>query len=190
MSSTEVTLIPVDSLYAPGISLMARSLFCIVDADRAALEGLSWAATVTYGEIEDHLTKLQRQSSSSKTRLGAHLSTADHLRFCAGWIIMQCSPGTGIMRAVGLISVRQIGAGLFEIGYWVGGDARGQQVGTRAVELLMIELKELFPINMHAKVRARPWEENKASQSVLVSNGFEYVCTLFGECFYERSIHP
>lgn len=93
------------------------------------------------------------------------------------------------MRAVGLISVRQTGTGLFEIGYWVGGDARGQQVGTRAVEQLMLELKKLFPISMHAKVRARPWEENKASQSVLVSNGFEYMCTLFGECFYERSIH-
>jgi RimJ/RimL family protein N-acetyltransferase len=180
---TKIELLPVKELGFTALRYFSEALFEEIDVNREALSAFSWASTVTQDDVMDHLTIHTKGDLSS-----------DALDRCAELYVMaesdfvqdHAAPRFG---CVGLLSIKKVGRCLYQIGYWVAGSAQNKGVGKAAVAQAIKKL-QLHTIGFRPEplVRAVPYEGNDASRALLESLGFERVCTLNGECFYERLV--
>ncbi|MBE7202137.1 MAG: GNAT family N-acetyltransferase [Parafilimonas terrae] len=90
-------------------------------------------------------------------------------RFLGAWSRVADGEPASVRALVGVVGTHLRGAGVIEIGYWIGGAARGRGFAFEAVSAIIAALSERFPARFLV-AECRP--ANVASWSLLEKLGF------------------
>jgi RimJ/RimL family protein N-acetyltransferase len=152
----------------PGIETARLSIGALQPADAEALRRLTDDPAIT-AAVDFLPTPFTLQDAEDLIRSGARGQD----RFLGAWTRAigtgATAPGPNVCGLVGVVGTHLRGAGVIEIGYWIGGAARGRGFAFEAVSAIIASLSGRFPARTIV-AECRP--ANVASWELLRKLGF------------------